>query len=346
MPKRYRVVQWATGNVGLHSLKALIGHPQYDLVGVKVYSASKAGVDAGSLCGVPATGILATRDIDAILAIRPDCVLYMPDRAEIDVLCQLLSAGINIVTSLTDFNYRDSIEKTVRARLESACKEGNSSLYATGSTPGYSTETLLFALTSIMRRIDCISQIEFADVSSRNSPEMLFDLLGFGREPQSLTAAPPLDPTTGLGPSMRMTAAAFSLPLDDITFTHEYATAQRSVDIPAGRIAAGTIGAMRMEIRGMHEGRVLMKRQATWFVTRELQPQWELPEKSPLWRYVIEGDTPLDVTINKVVSEEDYPKVSPGYTAHPAVNAVPYVCAAPAGIVQTDELPLILGNFM
>ena len=51
----YRVVQWATGNIGTKSLRAVIEHPGLELVGLYVHSADKAGTDAGELCG-PAGG--------------------------------------------------------------------------------------------------------------------------------------------------------------------------------------------------------------------------------------------------------------------------------------------------
>ena len=86
-------MQWATGNIGSHSLRAVIAHPNLDLVGLYVYSEDKAGRDAGELCGVAPTGVLATRDVGEILALQPDCVLYMADRVDVDVLCQLLEAG-------------------------------------------------------------------------------------------------------------------------------------------------------------------------------------------------------------------------------------------------------------
>ena len=73
----YRVVQWATGNVGSHALRAIVQHPQMTLVGLYVHSESKAGRDAGELCGIGATGIKATRNIDDIIALKPDCVVYM-----------------------------------------------------------------------------------------------------------------------------------------------------------------------------------------------------------------------------------------------------------------------------
>ena len=77
-PSRYRVVQWATGNVGSRALRRAIEHPHIDLVGVYVHSADKVGRDAGELCGIARTGIAATHSIEDVIALRPDCVMYMP----------------------------------------------------------------------------------------------------------------------------------------------------------------------------------------------------------------------------------------------------------------------------
>ena len=41
----YRVVQWATGNIGTRSLRAVIEHPRQTLVGLHVHSPDKAGRD-------------------------------------------------------------------------------------------------------------------------------------------------------------------------------------------------------------------------------------------------------------------------------------------------------------
>ena len=62
-----RVVQWATGNIGTRSLQGVIDHPAMDLAGVWVHGAEKVGRDAGELCGRPATGVLTTNDLDAIV---------------------------------------------------------------------------------------------------------------------------------------------------------------------------------------------------------------------------------------------------------------------------------------
>ncbi len=74
-----KVIQWSTGNVGRYALRAIIGHPELELVGLFVSSEAKEGKDAGELCGVEPVGVHATRDVDTLLALDADCVCYTAD---------------------------------------------------------------------------------------------------------------------------------------------------------------------------------------------------------------------------------------------------------------------------
>jgi len=94
-----RVVQWATGNIGTRSLRAVIEHPRLHLAGVHVHGAAKEGRDAGELCGLGPVGVTATRDVEQVVDLAPDCVLYMPQGCDLDEVCLLLDAGINVVTT-------------------------------------------------------------------------------------------------------------------------------------------------------------------------------------------------------------------------------------------------------
>jgi 2,4-diaminopentanoate dehydrogenase len=342
-PTRYRVVQWATGNIGMRSLRAVIEHPELDLVGLYVYSEAKAGRDAGELCGLDPAGVVATRDIENILALEPDCVIYMADRAEIDVLCRLLESGANVVSTRSEFHRPDSMDPAVRARIEQACELGGASLHSTGASPGFITEAMPLVLLSVQRRLDTLTIDEFADMSSRNSPEMIFDLLGFGRDPSTF------DPKgvehyggATFSASLGVVADAISMPLDGVATTGEVAVARHPVEIAAGRIEAGTIAAQRMEVTGMHRGRPLLRFRANWYLTSDVDPAWDLRETG--WHLVLEGDLPLDMTIRFPVAPEAWADTSPGATAHRPVNAVPYVCAAPPGIRTTVELPQVIAN--
>jgi 2,4-diaminopentanoate dehydrogenase len=339
----YRVVQWATGNIGLRSLRAVIDHPELELVGLYVYSDTKVGRDAGELCGSAVTGVRATQDVDEIVALRPDCVLFMGDRADIDVLCRLLESGANVVSTRSEFHRPQDLDPDVRERIESACARGGSSLYSTGSSPGFITEALPFALLSLQRRLDRLLIEEFADMSSRNSPEMIFDLMGFGRDPARF------DPRgveahggSSFAGSLATVADALSVPLDDMVATAAVATARQPVEIAAGRIEAGTIAAQRLEVSGMQGGRALLTFRANWYLTRDVEPAWDLRDTG--WHVLVEGDTPLDLDIRFPVPEEEWAATSPGLTAHRPVNAVPYVCAAAPGIRTTPDLPQIIPN--
>src|SRR5512139_1612766 len=130
--KHYRLVQWATGKVGLRSLRGIIQHPAMELVGLHVHSEQKEGRDAGELCGLAPIGVRATRDVEHIIALKPDCVLYMQEGFDLDDICRLLEAGINIVTTRGEFFFPDKMDAHIRARCEAACEAGGASLHATG----------------------------------------------------------------------------------------------------------------------------------------------------------------------------------------------------------------------
>jgi 4-hydroxy-tetrahydrodipicolinate reductase len=337
----YRVVQWATGNIGLRSLRAVIEHPDLKLVGLFVYSETKAGTDAGELCGLPPVGVVATRDIGEILALHPDCVLYMGDRVDTDAIAQLLESGANVVSTRSEFHRPASIDPEMRSRLEDACSRGGSTLFSTGSSPGFITEAVPFALLSMQRRLDRLVIEEFADMSSRNSPEMIFDLMGFGRDPSHF------DPRgveahggASFAGSLGVVADALSLPLDEVVAKGQVAVARNDTDIAAGRVEAGTIAAQRLDVTGMHGGRPLLCFSANWYLTPDVDPAWDL--RATGWHVLLEGDTPLDVDIHFPVPPEEWAATSPGLTAHRPVNAIPYVCAAEPGIRTSVELPQII----
>jgi 4-hydroxy-tetrahydrodipicolinate reductase len=325
----------------MHSLRAIIRHPDLDLVGLFAYSDAKVGHDAGELCGLEPTGVLATDSIEAILTLRPDCIIFMGDRPDVDVLCQLLEAGCNVVSTRSEFHHPATLNPEWRQMIEAACRRGGSTLHSTGSSPGFITEALPLVLLSLQRRLDHVAIEEFADMSSRNSPELIFELMGFGRNPSTF------DPSgveahggASFAGSLRTVADAISLPLDTVVASGQVALARQSFEVAAGRVEAGTIAAQRMQVVGERDGTPLLSFSANWYLTKELEPAWQLRETG--WRVVVKGDTPLDVEIHFPVAPEDWAATSPGLTAHRPVNAVPAVCEAEPGIRTSVDLPQII----
>jgi hypothetical protein len=336
-----RVVQWATGNIGSRSLRHIIQHPGLTLAGVYVTSAAKAGQDAGDLCGLPPTGVAATSDADEILALGADCVLYMPASCDLDQVCDLLAAGTNIVTTRGEFLHPGSMPAADRERVDRACAEAGASIHSTGSSPGFISEAMPLVLASIQRRLDALTISEYADLSSRDSPDLLFNLMGFGHPAEEFPPERFAYGAYSFGPSMRLVAEAVGLPLDSVTAAGEVALTPEKLTIAAGTLDAGTVAGQRMVITGTHAGRPLMTFTATWYCTEVLDPAWTVPGWDG-WQVRVDGDAPLDVDIRFAIPEGRMGEMTPGYTANRAVNAVPYVCAAPPGIRTTVDLPQII----
>lgn len=95
----YRVVQWTTGNVGKSSVAAIARNPTLELVGCYAWSPDKAGKDVGELVGIDPLGVTATNDVQALLALKPDVVVYNPMWIDVDELVEILSAGVNVVAT-------------------------------------------------------------------------------------------------------------------------------------------------------------------------------------------------------------------------------------------------------
>ncbi len=341
--KPLRVVQWATGNVGTGSLRAVIRHPRMELVGLHVHSPDKVGRDAGELAGLDKVGVAATGDISAILALKPDCVLYMQQGTDLDAICRLLEGGVNIVTTRGDFANPAAMDPAVRARVEAACRKGGASIHSTGSSPGFITEAVPIVLTSLQRRLDGLTIDEFADLSSRDSPDLLFNIMGYGRPPENFFSEQRLGPVrANFADSLNLLADTLSLPLDSVEVFGEVATVKAPLTIAAGVIEAGMVAAQRITVAGMKDGRQLLRFRANWYCTREVDVDWDLRESG--WQVLVEGDTPLDVSIRFPIPLEQYAEMTPGLTAHRAVNAVSVVCAAEPGIRSTADLPQVIAD--
>ena len=115
-----RVVQWATGSVGVAAIKAVLEHPELELVGAWVHSKAKAGRDIGVLAGVDPIGVTATDSIDEILAMDADAVIYAPLLPNVDEVTALLRSGKNVVSPVGWFYPGESEAAPLRAARRSA----------------------------------------------------------------------------------------------------------------------------------------------------------------------------------------------------------------------------------
>lgn len=334
---RLRVIQWTTGKVGRHSLRAILDDPRLELAGVYAHSAAKAGRDAGELCDRPACGIIATDDIDALIATRADCVLYTPFEADPDHVARLLESGLDVVSTNLFLNV-GGLRGDVRARLEAACAKGGSSLYVSGVNPGWSN-AIATALTAVCRRVDHVSLTESADCSVYESVET-WGFLGMGEAGGATPAL--IDRARNwlilFRDAVERIGDALGFAFDDIDFFCEYATAAETVDLGWFRMEQGTNAALRGGWRGRAGGETVVTLTVVWYLTRRLAEGWAIDDDQ--YHIAITGDPSLDTRIRVTPPDHWRNHDWDIMTALPAVSALFDVKAARPGVLGLRDVGL------
>ena len=340
----YRIVQWTTGNVGRKSIHAIALNPTLQLVGCYAWSPDKVGNDVGELCGIEPLGVTATDDVDALLALEPDCVVYNPMFADVDELVRILGAGVNVVTT-SEFITGHQLGPQ-RDRIAQACETGGSTIFGSGINPGF---IQLFAVVTagLSDRVDRISIVESFDTTIYNSPATEIPM-GFGYPIDH----PDLHAITEHGSrifreAVRLVADALGVELDDIRCEADYAQTTEDLELPGDwTIAAGSVAGIDVRWKGILDGREVVEIRGVWTKGQSLAPAW-----STTFGYTItvEGRPTITSTLSfepppDFVGEtlDDYIMLGLTITAMPAITAIPAVVAAPPGIATYNDLPLLL----
>lgn len=348
MASSLRVIQWATGNVGAHAVAAVHEHPDLELVGARVYSEAKAGRDIGEAIGIGETGVIATADVDEILALDADCVLYMAEGernplAALDDICRLLASGKNVVsTAVTAWIYPQSADDEVVQRLEEASHEGQSSFHGTGIQPGWAAEVLPLTMSGLFRHIDLLLVQELMDYSTYNVPFVLFEVMGFGKPRDERV---PMDEAAIGGLSFKaplmLLAAGLGATIDDYIWEREVAVTDTPIDVKAGRIEAGTVSAQRFSYTAVIEGRRALTVEHITRLGAEQAPDWP---NGRGWKVTVEGAPSMVLESRIAIHDEDDTDQGCLGTAMHAVHAIAPVCAAAPGIRTFLDLPAIVGR--
>ena len=339
-----RVIQWATGTVGVHAVPAIVEHPDLELAGLWVHSDAKAGKDAGELCGIGPVGVTATQDAEALLASDADVICYMahsdvrPDEV-VDDLARMLAAGKNVVnTSFVPLLYPKAAGEGVHDKLQAACEEGGTSFYTSGIDPGFGNAALAVQLMSVSKRVDTVRMMEIVNYATWDNPFTMFEIMGFGKTDPSQSLLLAAGSTTlAWGPVIELVAAALDVELDGIEEFHELIYAEEDFEIASGPIAAGTISGMRFEIRGMLGGepRIVVEH-----VTRLRDgdaPDWPHGEG---YRILIGGEPNLKAELELSSDVGDHNHAGCLATAMAVLNAAPHVVAADPGVLTYLDLPV------
>lgn len=326
--KKIRVVQYGVGPIGASIVKLMRQKSALEIVGAIDSDPAKAGRDLAEAAGAPdgPWGVKISADAEEVLGKPADVVIHCTASYLKDVTAQLLAcieAGCCIVSTCEELAYPFKKHPELSAKLDTAAKEQGVALVGTGVNPGFVMDKLLLTLSAAAQRVDSARSVRVVDASKRRLP--LQKKIGAGMTPDEFRerVAAGVIKHHGLPESVAMVADGLGFAVDQITETIEPVIAEEAVQTQFLRVEAGQVAGVHQIARGIGGGaeRIFM------------ELQMYVGAKNPADTVSLMGEPNISMTV---------PGGTHGdiATAAVAVNAIPLILAAPAGLRTGRDLPL------
>lgn len=349
MRQPYRLMVWGPGRMGKLCIWEATQSPAFELVGVRAYSEAKNGVDAGELIGVAPLGIPVSTDVQALLKIDCDCIVYTAhDEGTYhtdDEILMLLAAGKNVVTPLP---YQDAHlfrGADFLARLDEACRSGGSVFHAGGIDPDLISDRILLGLTGACAEVKSVRLQECWDCSFAQEGPLRY--VGFGQSPAEaekvvLTQTIANNFTTAVA---RTAERVLGVTYDRLVESHDYVATTEDIHTPF-HIPAGTVGRITHRMQGYVDAisaEPFFTIEYNWLVGNGMLPEGVAPGQ--YYVGTIEGRPSIRMALDLKVSHQNNDRtyrlgnmdVEPAYVATlvPCLQAIPHICAAKPGVLPS-----------
>lgn len=339
----YRVIQWTTGHVGREAAKGVMRHPELELVGCYAWSADKEGQDVGTLCGMDEVGVTATRDVDQLLALKPDCVSYTPNVLNIDDVVKLLEAGVNVASSY--FVNGRTLGDEDRGRIEAAAARGGASVFGAGIFPGFANfiAALMAGASSDFKKIRFLESVDLTHYDAIAN----YTNLGWSFDPEEKWHEINRQVLGQYAECVDVMADMLRIPLDHVAFGYEPAVTPEERTINGFTMPQGSLAGQRCTWKGMVGDRSVIELDVVWNAGKGLEPEWPVHHG---YIMEVEGSPNIHTKVKFSPSQEQIQSgrvadLANPITAMPVVNAIPAVCDAAPGIRTYADLPLITGRY-
>jgi len=333
--KKLKVVQGYTGEIARHQIRVIAACPSMELVGAYVYHEEKNGIDAGEIAGIGPLGVRATNDIDEILGLDADCVLYNPPMERYDEIIRMLASGKNVISIMAGWNPK---KRACFPEIVAACDTGQSSLYGTGLNPGLSYELALLA-SSICTHVESI-YIKTCEPQDTLSAVFL-EMFGFGKSEKELASGPrgvysifakTLHQITDL------LCEELCLPHDGTDFSYTFEPATRDYEDKI-IVRKETMAGLLLKASTTHGATPVATIEVRFLLGADyVRTEWLAGAPSQGWIEVDVRGTPGSRLTHEIYAENDLTGTLS--TGTKAINALPFVCAAKPGLVSPLDLPL------
>jgi len=326
--KKIRVVQFGVGPIGASIVRLMRQKESLEIVGAIDIDPAKTGRDLGEVVGAPDApwGVAISADASSVLAKPVDIVIHTTSSyltGVMDELLACLSAGCCVVSTCEELAYPLRKHPSLSSKLDTAAKDEGVALVGTGVNPGFVMDKLVLVLSAVAQRVEHAKVVRIVDASKRRLP--LQKKVGAGMTDAEFRAqvAAGVIKHHGLPESVAMVADGLGLVVDDISETIEPVIAQEPIKTEFLEVAPGQVAGVHQVARGTSNGEEKIF----------MELQMYVGAKHPADSIELRGQPNLSLTI---------PGGTHGdiATAAIAVNTIPSILAAPAGLRTVRDLPL------
>ncbi|QLL09788.1 hypothetical protein [Mycobacterium vicinigordonae] len=330
-----RIALCGVGDVGHYAIRGILSRSDMTLCGVQTFTPDKAGKDAAELIGWELCGTIVTTSPDDVLAQRPDALLYCGKSRSYEPVLPYLRAGVDVAyLGIPELLHPPSCPPEILGPIEEAALTGGASIVYGGIDPGFTTQLLPLVLSAVTERIDHLTLYEVRDYDPL--PLWRLNDLGLGVMDTSSSRfhrAGVLERTWGS--SLRGLADVFGCPDLHVEEFRETLRCTETFDVPAKRVEAGAIAAIRFGVTGTVGGTERLRIEHVNRLRRDIGEQWRHEQG---YGVEIRGipDYDLHLSLRDPAGKQDRPALFG--TAMYNVNLLPALIAAEPGIRTPFEL--------
>jgi 4-hydroxy-tetrahydrodipicolinate reductase len=299
-----------------------------EIIGAIDKDPGKAGKDLSEVVGATdgPWGVPVVTAAREMLAQEPDVVVHTTASYLTSVGAQLvecLEAGASVVSTCEELAYPFRKYPDLSRKLDEVAREAGVALVGTGVNPGFVMDKLVLTLAAVSQNVERARAIRIVDASKRRLPLQRKIGAGMTAEEFRQQVANGVIKHHGLPESVAMVADGLGLQVDDIKESIEPKLAHEQVTTEYLTVEPGQVTGVHQIARGFGGGveRVYM----------ELQMFVGAPESSdtvelfgtPNISLTVPGGTHGDIA-----------------TASVAVNCIPEILKAPAGLRTSRDLAM------